>query len=99
MKHMVERLLGPMGLYVSNGAVILAATMIGLPVVPFDESTPNVSIGVRRDEHNNLQRMLDGDDLRSEHSIPRGYTRLRTVLERAAAGEPFEQELALALTS
>ncbi|MFJ4017313.1 hypothetical protein [Microbacterium sp. NPDC090014] len=99
MKHTVERLLAPMGLYVSNGAVILAATMIGLPIVRFDENSPNVSIGVRRDEHNNLQRMLDGDDLRSEHSIPRGYTRLRTVLERAAAGEPFEQELALALTS
>lgn len=99
MKHTVERLLARMNLYVSNGAVILAATMIGLPIVRFDENSPNVSIGVRRDEHDNLRRMLDGDSLRSDHKVPPGYARLRAVLERAAAGEPFEQELAIALTS
>ncbi|AQY02375.1 hypothetical protein [Microbacterium foliorum] len=96
MKHTVERLLAPMGLYVSNGAVILAATMIGLPIARFDESNPNVSIGVRRDEHDCLRRMLDGDGVRSDHNhLPR-YAPLRAVLQRAAAGEPFEQELATA---
>lgn len=99
MKHTVERVLAPMGLYISNGTVILAATMIGLPIARFDENSPNVSIGVRRDEHERLRRMLDGDDLRSDHSLPCGYERLRTVLERAAAGEPFDQELAIAMTS
>ncbi|WP_285362795.1 hypothetical protein [Microbacterium sp. LMC-P-041] len=95
LKHTVERLLAPMGLYVSNGAVILAATMIGLPIVRFDESNPNMSIGVRREEHDSLRRMLDGDGVRSDHNHLPGYARLRAVLERAA-GEPFEQELATA---
>ena len=99
MKHTVERLLAPIDAYISNGAVILAATMIGLPIVQFDESSQNVSIGVRRDEHDVLRRVLDGDDLRSELILPRGYARLRAVLERAAAGETFEQELAIPLSS
>lgn len=69
MKHTVEFLLGPIDPYISNGSVILAATMIGLPIVRFDESSPNVSIGVHRSEHDHLRRLLDGDDLRSDHNL------------------------------
>lgn len=98
MKHTVEFLLGPIDPYISNGSVILAATMIGLPIVRFDESSPNVSIGVHRSEHDHLRRLLDGDDLRSDHNLPPGYARLHAVLERAAAGESFERELAIPLT-
>lgn len=99
LKHTVESLLGPIGAYISNGAVILAAIAIGLPTERFDESSPNVSIGLRRDEHDHVRRMLEGDDQpKTDHNLPPGYARLSAVLERAAAGEPFEQELAIPLT-
>ncbi|MBQ3358227.1 MAG: hypothetical protein IJG47_04930 [Microbacterium sp.] len=100
MKHTVEQMLGDVKPYVSNGAVIVAARMIGLPIVDFDESSPNVNIGVRRDEHERLRGALtDAGRPMINPDLPPGFARLRAVLERVKVGEPFNSELAIPLTA
>ncbi|MBB2975098.1 hypothetical protein FHX49_000639 [Microbacterium endophyticum] len=100
MKHTAEQMLGPIDPYISNGAVILAATAIGLPTMRFEEDSPNVRIGVSREEHDHVRRMLNGgsDRPKTGRNLPPGYTRLQAVLMRASAGETFEQELTIPLT-
>lgn len=98
LKHMAEAFLGKsVHLYVSNGSLIWAAALLGLPMRTnhFDLTSKNVEIAlleqevtfVRADSTNRLEKR------QGKHYMPPGYKRLKTAMKLANKGESIDEAL------
>ena len=84
LKHTAENFLG---FYISNGQLIWAALVLGLPVTADGEDydSPNVSIGVPELEHTYVWNVLNRGPRNVHHYRPPRLERLRSALDEYAA--------------
>jgi hypothetical protein len=90
LKHTAEMLLAPHCSYVSNGKLIWAAALLGLPLVEIDIDSPNLLVGVSEREHHYVRQMLNagGTPPGGDQHRPPGLSHLQEALARCADGEP-----------
>lgn len=82
MKHRAEKFLGGDHSYISNGQAIWAAAVLGLRLEHEDADSPNVLIGLDRDEVAYVRRIQDNrEDPVSDHHRPPGYAHLRAAID------------------
>lgn len=84
LKHTAENFLG---FYISNGQLIWAALVLGLPVTAEgqDYDSPNVSIGVPELEHTYVWNVLNRGPRNAHHYRPPRFELLRAALDEYAA--------------
>jgi hypothetical protein len=84
LKHTAEEFLG---FYISNGQLIWAALVLGLPVTTHGEDydSPNVSIGIPELEHTYLWNLQNRGPRNAHHYRPPRLERLRAALDEYAA--------------